>query len=424
MVRGFFVSTNQNVPFIMKKNLNCIFFVLIFISSACIAQQNNSAVEVKTGAQVLIENNLPDLLGKKVGLVINHTARIGNVHVLDTLIASGVNITSIFAPEHGYRGDIADGELIKNGVDKLTGLPVFSLYDSNKRPTKEMMDSVDILLFDMQDVGARFYTYNSTMKYILEAGAEFEKEVWILDRPNPAGGEYVAGWVLEDEYKSFIGSYPIPISHGLTLGELALMAIGENWLNTEKQPIVKVINLEGWQRSMKWSETGLTWISPSPNLPTFEHAYVYLGTCFFEGVNISEGRGTEDPFLTIGAPKTRFLPEELKTLEEKYFIQLDTISFMPRSIPGKSNSPKFEDEKIYGVTLSPTSDFTRPVEFGLDLLKLFENKMISMDVDYQYRDHFFLLSGTRRVLNWTGEANWGSNFEEYLVNRKKYLLYD
>mgnify|MGYP003640646679 CR=1 FL=1 len=406
------------------KNFLCYLIALIFLSTACSTQQKIPETKVKTGAEVLIESYLPDLAGKRVGLVINHTARVGQVHVLDTLIASGVIVTSIFAPEHGYRGDRADGELIKTDIDRVTGLPVFSLYGSDKRPTKKMMDSVDILLFDMQDVGARFYTYNSTMKNILEAGAEFEKEVWILDRPNPAGGEYVAGWILENEFESFVGSYPIPIAHGLTLGELALMAVGEGWLDKNSIPKLRVIEMKGWNRTTKWPETGLEWIPPSPNLPDFENAYTYLGTCFFEGVNISEGRGTDNPFLKIGSPLTQFLPEELENLSKKYGMKIDTVSFIPRSIPGKSLYPKFEGEHIYGVSLSPTSEFNKPVEFGLDLLKLFEDKMNSQNEEYIVRDHFFLLSGTSEILNWDGKVQWGPAFDEYLTKRKKYFLYD
>ena len=163
-----------------------------------------------------------------------------------------------------------------------------------------MLEEIDVLLFDMQDVGARFYTYNSTMKYVIEAAAEQGIEVWILDRPNPLGGDYVAGWVLEPEYNSFVGTYPIPIAHGLTLGELAQMALGEDWYETDAKVNLRVIPMSGWQREMKWNDTQLEWVPPSPNLPTFEHAYAYIGTCFFEGTTLSEGRGTEHPFLMMG----------------------------------------------------------------------------------------------------------------------------
>ena len=393
--------------------------------------------QVRTGAEMLIENHLEELEGKRVGLVMNPTARIGNVHVLDTLLALDVNVTALYAPEHGFRGNYADGEVIEGGVDQASGLPVLSLYGSTKRPTKEMLEGVDILLFDMQDVGARFYTYNSTMKNIIEAATEFSKEVWVLDRPNPAGGDYVSGWVLEEEFKSFVGSYPIPVAHGLTLGELALMAAGEGWFEVEEEPNLKVIEMKGWRRSMLWPETGLPWIPPSPNLPTFEHAYVYLGTCFFEGVNISEGRGTDDPFLTIGTPESfgEDIKEDLLSyfsfLEDKYSIEIDTVSFIPQSITGKAVNPKFEGELLHGVSLTVSPEFNQPLEFGLELFSAFAFSMPFTKTKLEIRDHLYLLSGTRKInrlieppvrLDLTND--WGMTFDQFVVNRGKYLLYN
>lgn len=355
---------------------------------------------------------------------MNPTARIQNTHVLDTLLALEVNITALFAPEHGFRGDYADGEVIEGGIDQASGLPVFSLYGSNKKPTWEMLEDIDVLLFDMQDVGVRFYTYNSTMKNIIEAAAAFDKEVWILDRPNPAGGEYVSGWVLEDEYKSFVGSYPIPVAHGLTLGELALMAIGEGWLDTEHEPRVKIIEMEGWQRNMQWPETGLNWTPPSPNLPTFENAYVYLGTCFFEGVNISEGRGTDSPFLTIGYPELELELDEIRRMETEFGVEIDTTSFVPKTIPGKAYNPKFEGEKINGISIYITPGFNDPVTFGLELVKLFRSTMLEQDKEFAHRRHLLLLSGNDEILNWEEDYDWESEVEDFRLQRKKYLLYD
>ena len=408
----------------MAKFLSAFLLIVILMTARLQAQ-------VRTGAEMLIENHLGELEGKRVGLVMNPTARIGNTHVLDTLLALEVNVTALFAPEHGFRGNFADGEVIEGGIDQASELPVFSLYGSTKRPTKEMLETVDILLFDMQDVGARFYTYNSTMKNIIEAATEFDKEVWVLDRPNPAGGEYVSGWVLEEEFKSFVGSYPIPVAHGLTLGELALMAVGEGWLEVENTPSLKVIEMQGWRRSMRWPETGLRWIPPSPNLPTFEHAYVYLGTCFFEGVNISEGRGTDDPFLTIGTPQKLDPYFDLTFLEEKYHLIIDTLSFTPRSIPGKSVHPKYEGELLYGISISITPEFNQPVEFGLDLLSMFSYNMRIKTGNLEVRDHLYLLSGTDEIdeiisIGWQPgtRIKWGQSFDQFSVNRGKYLLYN
>lgn len=381
------------------------------------AQENNKKVRV--GAEMLIQNHLEELRGKRIGLVMNPTARVKNVHMLDTLLSLDVNITVLFAPEHGFRGDAGAGEIIEDGVDKETGLTVYSLYGSNKSPTKEMMSQVDILLFDMQDVGARFYTYNSTMKYIIEASTKYDKEVWILDRPNPAGGNYVAGWVLEDEFSSFVGTYPIPIAHGLTLGELALMAIGEDWFSTDKNPKVRIIGMEGWKREMKWAETGLEWIAPSPNLPTAEHAYVYLGTCLFEGTSLSEGRGTESPFLTIGSPSTHIDISDLKEISKMYNVGIDTLTFTPRSIQGKSLNPKHQDKKNYGVRISNTKELNDPVRFGLDLLHL----AMKNSKEAEYKSYIFKLAGSKKVLEDSTLTSWGYEFETFLKKRNQYLMY-
>ncbi len=404
------------------KLYSILFFLTLII--CCDKKVEQAPPVVKSGAQLLIENHLPELEGRKIGLVMNPTARIGGVHVLDTLLALDVNISALFAPEHGFRGDYADGEVIEGGIDQASGLPVFSLYGSNKKPTEEMLKEIDVLLFDMQDVGVRFYTYNSTMKNIIEAAAEFDKEVWILDRPNPAGGDYVSGWVLEEEYKSFIGSYPIPVAHGLTLGELALMAMGEDWLDTEQEPKVKIIEMEGWKRNMRWPETGLNWIPPSPNLPAFENAYVYLGTCFFEGLNISEGRGTNSPFLTIGYPELELDLIEIGKLETRFGVEIDTVSFIPETIPGKAYNPKFEEESIRGVSISITPEFNDPVTFGLEMVKLFRSTILDQDKAFTHRRHLLLLSGNDDILSWEEEYNWESEIEDFRLKREEYLLYD
>lgn len=403
----------------MAKLLPTLFFSLIFIIACSNKKQEEKAI-IKTGAEIMIDKYVSELDGKRVGLVMNQSARVNRVHMLDTLLTLGVNVTSLFAAEHGFRGDLGAGEVIKDGVDQETGLPVYSLYGSVKKPSKEMLEEVDVLIFDMQDVGARFYTYNSTMKKILEAAGDFDKEVWILDRPNPAGGEYVSGWVLEEEFQSFIGSYPIPIAHGLTLGELAIMASSEGWLNTSRIPELRVIKMEGWKRSMMWPETGLTWLPPSPNLPTFEHAYVYLGTCFFEGTTLSEGRGTTDPFLTIGSPNTNIEPKDLVSLSKKYKIELDTISFIAKSISGKSLNPKYEGEKSFGISIKITSQFSDPVAFGIELSHLLMNKT----TDAALIDYIYLLSGSKKIEQEGDVINWGEPFVEFVSKRKNYLLYD
>ena len=344
-----------------------ISFLLV---SACDSSDLSEAIHVRTGAEMLIENHLDELAGQRVGLVMNPTARIGNVHVLDTLLALNVNVTALFAPEHGFRGEAGAGEIIEDGEDQATGLPVFSLYGETRSPTPEMLQEVDILLFDMQDVGARFYTYNSTLGLVLKEAAKMDIPVWVLDRPNPAGGDYVSGWILEKEFESFVGMYPIPIAHGMTLGELARMMIGEKWLEFVQIPDLRIIEMSGWNRSMKWPDTGLEWFPPSPNLPTFEHAFVYLGTCLFEGTTLSEGRGTADPFLTVGDPETNISDEDVKAMNRIPGLGAKRTSFTPESIPGKAINPKHEGKLCRGYQLEITDlNAYDPVKSGLQLIR-------------------------------------------------------
>ncbi|MDR8392748.1 DUF1343 domain-containing protein [Aliifodinibius sp. S!AR15-10] len=382
-------------------------------------ERNAKAQKVKVGAEVLIDKHLDELEGKRIGLVMNPTARIGETHMLDTLLALDVNVTALFAPEHGFRGEAGAGEVIEDGVDQATGLPVYSLYGDTKKPTPQMLENVDLLLFDMQDVGARFYTYNVTLGLVIEAAAESGVPIWVLDRPNPAGGAYVAGWMLDPEFESFVGAYPIPMAHGMTLGELAQMMVGERWIAFDQKPEFRVIPNEHWSRSMKWPETGLEWHAPSPNLPSFEHAFMYLGTVLFEGTSISEGRGTDDPFLKIGAPDTKIAEEDLNRFREQYpSVLVTNISFTPRSIPGKARYPKFEDTQCKGVELR-IKDYQEfdPVRFGVDLLEL----MLTSTEGAETTDFIYRLAGSREVTSFN--PNWERQVMEFREARKPYLIY-
>lgn len=382
---------------------------------------------IKVGAKVLIQEYLDELDGRNIGLVMNPTARVDGVHMLDTLIALGLPVKALFAAEHGFRGSQGAGEIIQDGLDEATGLPVFSLYGATKKPTAQMLEDIDVLLFDMQDVGARFYTYNSTMKYVIEAAAEQGIEVWILDRPNPLGGDYVAGWVLEPEYNSFVGTYPIPIAHGLTLGELAQMALGEDWYETDAKVNLRVIPMSGWQREMKWNDTQLEWVPPSPNLPTFEHAYAYIGTCFFEGTTLSEGRGTEHPFLMMGGESTT-LNDDV-SLWGNYGVRLQPMQFTPVSIPGKALRPKGEGLLLHGILWENALDHPDPLTVGLRMMQW----LMEQSPEATYKDYLYLLAGTdkidelsRKHINLNTDSldiDWGSNFESFKEKRRNYLLY-
>jgi uncharacterized protein YbbC (DUF1343 family) len=402
---------------------------LSLLTAACDSSvSSQSGKGVKVGAKVLLDKYLTELEGKRVGLVMNPTARVDGRHMLDTLLAEGVNITALFAAEHGFRGDAGAGETIEDGYDQATGLPVFSLYGKTRKPTEEMLSKVDLLLFDMQDVGARFYTYNVTMGNVLQAAAENNVPFWVLDRPNPAGGNYISGWMLEEHHSSFVGAYPIPMAHGMTLGELAQMMAGEGWLENVTEDDLRVIPMEGWERNMKWPDTGLEWIPPSPNLPTFDHAYAYLGTVLFEGTNVSEGRGTDDPFLIVGSPDTKLTSEHISELQKRFpGVKIERTTFQPESIPGKALSPKLEGEVCKGVRLRLMDyDSVDPTELGSALLSTLLDATPSAEIN----NYMPKLSGIdndalRKQLDDSNFlADWKLTEERFREQRKPYLLYD
>ncbi|HCF95798.1 MAG TPA: DUF1343 domain-containing protein [Verrucomicrobia bacterium] len=242
--------------------------------------------------------------GKRVGIIANHTAcdRQGR-HIVEVFDAmEGVEVTALFSPEHGLYGTEDAGARVEGSTDPVRGLPVYSLYGKTLKPTAAMLEAVDVLVFDIQDVGARFYTYTSTMSLAMEAAAETGKRFVVLDRPNPITGLHVEGPLLEPEYSSFVGLHPIPVRHGMTIGELAQMFNGAGWLEDGRRADLAVVPMTGWSRELWYEETGLGFIRPSPNIPDIATAAVYPGICLLEGTNISEGRGTDQPFLQFGAP--------------------------------------------------------------------------------------------------------------------------
>lgn len=401
------------------------FLVSVFSCQPPSPEAEVAEERVILGAEIFIERHLDELEGQRVGLVMNPTARIGRVHMLDRLLELNVNITALFAPEHGFRGEAGAGERIEDGIDRATRLPVFSLYGDTRQPTMEMLEHVDVLIFDMQDVGARFYTYIATLGLVIESAAEAGIPVWVLDRPNPAGGNYVSGWIMQNEFKSFVGPYPIPIAHGLTMGEIARMMVGERWINFENEPDVRVVPMEGWSRDMKWPDTGLRWVAPSPNLPTFEHAYFYLGTVFYEGTSLSEGRGTIDPFLLLGDPSTSLSDADIERLQNiSLSILVEPTQFTPMSIPGVAPSPKHEGVLCHGVFLSAVDYDFDPVRAGLEIFSV----LMQATRNYELRNFRFLLAGTREIDRLirgeirTDDIDFG--LENYLEQRKPYLLYE
>jgi uncharacterized protein YbbC (DUF1343 family) len=351
---------------------------------------------------------LPLLKGKRVGLIVNQTAVLisrDNMHLVDFLMKEGITIAKVFVPEHGFRGQADAGEVVNSEIDKQTGLPIVSLYGNNKKPSAETLKDVDILVYDLQDVGIRFYTYISTMHYVMESCAENKKPLLIFDRPNP-NGDYVDGPVLKPGYESFVGMHPIPVVHGLTVGELATMINGEGWLKGKANADIQVIPVKNWNHSMHYSLP----IKPSPNLPNDVAIRLYPSLCYFEGTDVSLGRGTYFPFQVYGYPDPKF----------------GEFTFTPVSIPGMSKTPPQQDKKCYGRDLRNTS-----LDHRFTLEYLLEAYNISGKKEKFFNNFFDKLAGSdqlrKDILAGKSEteirARWKKELELYNILRSKYLLY-
>ena len=340
--------------------------ILLLAAFGCTPQDES----VRTGLENLLDNHLDKVAGKNVGIVTNQTGVDREGRPIWELLqsAKGVSVAAVFSPEHGLFGEAAAGDRVEYGEDKELP-PLFSLYGATRKPTPEMLEGIDLLIYDIQDVGARFYTYITTMGLVMEAAAEADIPVLILDRPNPLGGNLVSGLVLNLDFQTFVGHYPIPSVYGLTAGELALMIADRKWIN--QTPEIEVIPMLGWKREMRYDQTGLPWFPPSPNIPDLETAIVYPATVLIEATNISEGRGTDRPFRQIGAPwlDGHRLSE---TMNKHHLpgVTFSAVSFTPRSIPGAAPKPKHMGEKCTGVELIVTErTLFRPVETGIWLLR-------------------------------------------------------
>ena len=348
------------------------------------------------------------LRNTRVAVVANQTSVIGNVHLVDTLLSSGIQVVKIFAPEHGFRGEAGNGDHVNDGTDKKTKLPIISLYGNHTRPTAEMLADVDVIVFDIQDVGVRFYTFLATMQEVMEAAVLSKKAVVVLDRPNP-NGYYVDGPVMTDKkLYSFVGQLPIPIVHGCTLGELAEMISGEGWLSAGKSCELTVIPCSDYTHNSYFELP----IKPSPNLPNITSIYAYPSLCWFEGTCISIGRGTDLPFQQFGFPNCK----------------VGETTFTPKEIPGVSTNPPFENQLCKGAKVSFEK---RPTQLNLSWL-------ISMYSNYPNKDKFFTsanffdkLAGTtqlrKQIIGGVGEdvirLSWQNDLDAYKAIRKKYLLY-
>lgn len=367
------------------------------------------AQEILPGAR-LMSNYLPLVQGKRVAVVANHTTLVGSKHLVDTLLSAGVTVKKIFSPEHGFRGDIEAGELIGNYTDKVTGLPVISLYGGSKKPKPADLSDVDVVIFDLQDVGVRFYTYISTMHYVMEACAENNKPLIILDRPNP-NGFYVDGPVLDTAYRSFVGMHPVPLVHGMTIGEFAQMINAEGWLKGKIQCNLTVIPCRGYTHSMT---TALP-VRPSPNLPNHLSILLYPSLGLFEGTVVSVGRGTDYPFQVFGFPN----------FPDKGF------RYIPVEKRGASLNPPYKGKPVYGIDLRDYS-----VNYFLDRREIILDWLIYSYNNYPEKDKFFnnffnLLAGTSLLRQQIESgltpseirATWQPALEQFKLLRKKYLLY-
>ena len=351
---------------------------------------------------------LPQLESKRVAVLANHTAMAGEEHLVDMLVREGINVVGIFSPEHGFRGGADAGEHVKSSVDEKTGIPIWSLYDGKSgRPSDDKMQAFDVLLVDMQDVGLRFYTYYISMLNMINASADFSRKVIVLDRPNP-NGMYVDGPILDmEKYKSGVGALPIPVVHGLTMGEIALMAQGEGW---SKKCDVKVVTCEGYTHQTRYDLP----IAPSPNLPTQHSIYLYPSTCLFEGTVCSLGRGTSHPFECYGHPDYKD----------------GSFTFTPRSVAGAKNPP-LKDVECYGVDLRGIDD-DQVIKEGFNLEYVIDAYNKVGKPEKFFTRMFLLLTGVDYIKemiiagNTADEirARWQKDVEDFKVLRRKYLLYE
>ncbi len=395
-------------------------FVILFNLFACKQPKQTPKVveqppvlevdeQVVVGAEQLDEY-LPMLEGKRVAVMVNQTSVVSSEHLVDVLLSKQVDIKKVFAPEHGFRGTADAGEHIKNGVDQSTGLPIISLYGKHKKPSREQLADIDIVIFDIQDVGARFYTYISSLEYLMEACAEQGKALMILDRPNP-NGHYVDGPILNKQYKSFVGMQAIPVVHGMTVAEYAKYLNGEQLLANQVQANLILVHCKNYTHSKAYTVP----IPPSPNLPNQQSILLYPSLCFFEGTDISVGRGTELQFQVIGSPKWK----------------INSYSFTPVSKPG-ATSPKFQNEQCFGKNLQEVAIPYQSEQLNLSyLLEAYQYYQQNGYTFFTRASFFDKLAGSdelrKQIESGMSEeqirATWQPSLQQFKFTRKQYLLY-
>ena len=435
--RRAILSTSQ-VRMTGKASQSCIIGLFLGVAlAACAAAPGNTtdsevpeseARQVRSGIEVLLSDSLHLVQGKNVGLLTNHTGIywtsdgiVGST--IDALYeANNVDLVALYAPEHGIRGQEQAGAAIDSGRDERTGVPIHSLYGEVRKPTPAMLEGVDVLLFDMQDIGARYYTYVSTMALAMEAAGEQDIPFIVLDRPNPVRGDVVQGNLLKPGYETFVGMYPVPMRHGMTAGELAQLYVGEFGLEVD----LHVVPLDGWTRDMTFDQTQLPWVPPSPNMPSLESALAYPGTCLFEGTPISVGRGTDRAFQWVGAPWLDGV--QLAESLNGYGIngvRFESTTFTPRN----AGDRKFEGQEVSGVLLIPESTDYDASKAAVAML--LETYSMSGDNWLWAEAHFDRLAGTDslRLSIETGAdfteliSAWESENQSFEQLRSPYLIY-
>ena len=370
------------------------------------ADKNEPVAPIQTGAEQL-SIYLPLLKNKRVGLLVNQTSRIGEQHLVDVLLQQQIHVVSIFAPEHGFRGDYDAGAHVRSGVDSQTGLPLISMYGANKKPSAAQLQQLDVVIFDIQDVGVRYYTYISSMHYLLEVAAEYGVAVIILDRPNP-NGAYVDGPVLERKFQSFVGMHPIPLLHGMTVGELALMIKGEGWIKQAAELNLTVIPLKHYQRNQPYPLP----VKPSPNLPNVQSVALYPSLGFFEATPLSVGRGTAFPFQVLGYDK----------------FAIGDFSFTPVSTPGAALTPPLMDKTVYGQDLRHVAADGLELSYLLQWYRLFQQHNAVFFTAPAFMDK---LAGTDKLRQQIEQGlteqeirqSWQADLVRFKQQRQPYLLY-
>ncbi|MFC1481025.1 exo-beta-N-acetylmuramidase NamZ domain-containing protein [Candidatus Neomarinimicrobiota bacterium] len=384
------------------------------------------------GLDLLLNDDFGPLRGRKVGIVTNHTGTdLEGRSIVDVFVESeDIELAVIFSPEHGFSGQVDRGVKIEGGED-IGGLKVYSLYGKTVKPTPDQLAGLDAVIFDIQDIGSRYYTYASTMTLVMDACARDRVPIWVLDRPNPIRGDIISGPLMEEEFSSFVGMHPVPIRHGLTMGELAIMINEAGWLPSRKPARLVVVPMINWSRYYWWDETGLAWTPPSPNIPTPETALAYIGTCLLEGTNISEGRGTYEPFLKFGAPwiEGASLAQKLNRLKLAS-VEFERADYVPKSIKGMSEQPMYLGEQCGGVRLKIIDrEIFDPLFTGVSIIYL-----VATNYPHQFswnEEHIDKLWGSDNLRKYIAierslaghPATYAEQRDDFYLKRKPFLIY-